>query len=231
MLAAMPRAAQARVFPTDYRFTLDAGYDYLNYTEIHPFQPSESTNGFIQNSVLLDAEFLYYLISHLEGQLGRYSGDLAFFGDASYTLVPISTNISGISSHILRFNLMAGFYQTDMWVTNNQFGYQKLNGPELYPQIHWSQFSQNAVLTDISAFFKYSPVTDGTSSLSWSNREISFGAAARFPTTTEFEYLKQGWEKALVVKLTYADLENTFNIVREVNISSKSLQLSVGYDW
>lgn len=246
-LTAAP-AAEARVFPAEYRFSLDAGYMHLGYSETHPYQPSQSISGFAQDGMHVSGELLYYLVTRLNGDRARYEGVLAFLGDFSFLGLPFSSSINGTTVNMLRLNgrlgvvipflpepftlnLMGGMYSTWMWTTNNAFGYQRLTGPQLYPVLHWAQYSENHVPVIVSAFFKYSPVTDGTSSFSWSNREIAAGFAVRIPKEDSFEWLKQGYEKSFTIKASYTDLQHTFQFIRSIAVHSETFQVSVGYDW
>jgi len=71
----------------------------------------------------------------------------------------------------LFISLYAGYYFTTTYVTNNQFGYKNLGGPQLYPSIRKVLSNGNV----LSGYFKFSPVASSLSLLTLSNREIAGG--------------------------------------------------------
>ncbi len=104
------------------------------------------------------------------------------------TALPISNNQSDISVYFFGFNfrvgyvpkliqnpwtlsLMLGGYYTTMIVSPNRFGYTNVYGPQFFPALSRLINTQNR----ISAYLKFSPVTDGTSILSLSTREVGAG--------------------------------------------------------
>lgn len=244
----LPFSAFGEALPSAYRLSFDAGYNSLVYTESFPFQPTRGVSNFQQHSLSVGAELLYYLVTSLNKDTARYEGVIAFLGDVSLTALPLQSNLTGISATVLRINgrlgwavplprnpfslnLMAGVYSTNMFVTQNRFGFTNLIGPQIYPVLHWASYSENFVPLIVSLFFKFSPITDGRSPLSVSNREVSAGATFRIPVKDRFDFLKHGYEKALTFKFVYARLDHVFSDVRQVAVASESLTFTFGYDW
>jgi len=69
-----------------------------------------------------------------------------------------------------RFSVQTGIYYTTMFVTNNNFGFQNLMGPQLYPVVS-RRFGNSSLL----AYFKFSPVGSGFGITSLANNEIAGG--------------------------------------------------------
>lgn len=143
------------------------------------------------------------------------------------TLLPLSTNISGISARFFGFNgkvgyshplkngwtlgIQTGFYFTTMFVTNDAFGFKNLMGPQLFPVVR-KNLSKGAV----SGYLKFSPVAASISIQNLSNRELAFGAGYSRP-------LANG--RVVSVNLDFANLAL---LIDNVPISSTSISLSAG---
>jgi hypothetical protein len=112
-----------------------------------------------------------------------------------------------------RVLILGGWYYTTMFVTDNLFGFRNLMGPQLYPTVQRTLTARDSV----GAYFKFSPVADGISPLSLSNRELAAGIAYS---------RKLANEKRVSVSLDAARLDLD---VQSVVIRSQSLSLGVGY--
>jgi hypothetical protein len=67
--------------------------------------------------------------------------------------------------------LYGGWYFSSMLVEGKQFGFQNVNGPQIYPSVRYS-LDENQV---VSGYFKYSPISNQLQLLSLSSREIAVG--------------------------------------------------------
>ncbi|MBC7691550.1 MAG: hypothetical protein H7222_07250 [Methylotenera sp.] len=91
-----------------------------------------------------------------------------------------------------RFVIYGGGYYTTMIVSQNQFGFTNLSGPQIYPSLRKS-FQKGDTL---GAYLKYSPVSNRFVVLNFSNREIAAGLAYTFrdrilngmPLSASFDY-------------------------------------------
>ncbi|MEW6056312.1 MAG: hypothetical protein AB1540_06830 [Bdellovibrionota bacterium] len=72
-----------------------------------------------------------------------------------------------------RITLFGGWYYTTMFVSPQDFGFRNMAGPQLYPVFRRSLNNGNSIV----AYFKYSPVSDQSSILSFSNHELAGGGA------------------------------------------------------
>ena len=70
-------------------------------------------------------------------------------------------------------SLYGGWYYTTTFVAGNAFGYKGLSGPQIYPSI--KRILPNSDV--VALYFKFSPISNGLSFLSASNREIAGGLA------------------------------------------------------
>ncbi|MBI4924625.1 MAG: hypothetical protein HY843_01760, partial [Bdellovibrio sp.] len=109
------------------------------------------------------------------------------------TAVNFKNNIAGTSVRFLGFNLRLGYrfsflkhpwdfilfgggYYSTMFVTQCQFGYTNVYGPQIFPVI--KRMLSNGHI--ISSYLKISPVTDGFSVIKLSTREIATGVNYAF---------------------------------------------------
>ena len=112
--------------------------------------------------------------------------DLAM--NAFFASIPISTNQSGIKAYFLGVNARAGYalpfiqkpwtislagggYFATMYTSGRTFGYRNMFGPQIFPVIRRSIGEKDTVGT----YFKYSPVSQGGSSFSFSSHELATG--------------------------------------------------------
>jgi hypothetical protein len=159
-----------------------------------------------------------------------------------FTPVPITTTPSGLSILFLGINARVGYalpwiaapwrlaltvgaYYATTFTSQSpssslpsaaQFGYVNIGGPEFYPTLARTFESGSS----LSAYFKFSPVSDQFTVLSFSNREIASGLSYNFsPNHAGQNFL---------LTFDWANL-----IVREVGTeaSSTTLSLGGGYRW
>jgi hypothetical protein len=75
-----------------------------------------------------------------------------------------------------KFQVCLGWYANTMFVTNDRFGYQWANGPQLYPTLSY-RFEDRSIL---GGYVKYSPVLAGTF-YATINYELAAGLYYHFP--------------------------------------------------
>lgn len=161
------------------------------------------------------------------------------FGASAYmNLATVSTNQPGKTARFLglnarigyvvpgvqepwRLSLMSGVYWVSMFVTGNEFGFNNLMGPQVFPVLRKMMPSGDSIV----GYGKFSPVGSGLSFLNLGNREIAFGAS--------YIHRLSGFH-ALSVGLDFSDLR--LSIPNEdqsaiVDIASRSISLGVGYAW
>jgi hypothetical protein len=68
-------------------------------------------------------------------------------------------------------SLYGGWYFSSMSVQDQLFGFQNVNGPQIYPSVRYS-LAENRV---ISGYFKFSPISNQLQLLSLTSREIATG--------------------------------------------------------
>jgi hypothetical protein len=68
-------------------------------------------------------------------------------------------------------SIYGGWYYTTMVVSNRSFGYVDISGPQIYPTVRYVMENGDA----ISAYLKFSPVSEKLSLMNISNREIAGG--------------------------------------------------------
>ncbi len=119
-------------------------------------------------------------------------------GNVFYTALPISSNLPGIKLRALGWNLRVGYffqpgflgldqrwkiglqtgvYYSTTFVTNDAFGHKDLAGPQIYPSISRG-FSNGS---DITAYFKFSPISQRLSLKSLESYELATGIGYKLP--------------------------------------------------
>ena len=114
-----------------------------------------------------------------------------------------------------RVSLSAGAYYTTMLIPDGKYGYLNLTGPQLYLTLRRAFANGDAV----SLYAKFSPVTDQSAALSFTNREVGAGLAWSRPL---------GATHALSVGLDYAQIHFA-NLISEVRTSSWTLGAGYGF--
>ncbi len=92
-----------------------------------------------------------------------------------------------------KFYISGGYYGVLFRGANDAYTLSSLQGPQIYPSA--SRFFRNRA--SLSFYLKYSPITDGTSILDLSSREVAVGAFYLFPSRTHRQW---------GVSFDYADL-------------------------
>lgn len=101
-----------------------------------------------------------------------------------------------------KVSLQVGSFYTTMFVSGNQFGFENVNGPQLYPVVQRTLKDGKSV----RSYLKISPLTTNSSGFSFKSREIAFGADYTFSTYRE-KPLSIGMDFSdLLIKLTEQDL-------------------------
>ena len=115
--------------------------------------------------------------------------------------------------------LAAGWYLNTTFVQNNRFGYEWVNGPQLYPQLSYRLDEQRSV----GGYLKFSPVMAGPSSvLSLSrNFEVATGLHYLFPVS---------WigNRSISIAVDFAHLAIQPDAVRVIS-NSTSLNLGMQF--
>ncbi len=111
--------------------------------------------------------------------------------------------------------ILAGVYYTTMVVQPAVFGFRNMGGPQVFPTLRRALDQRDAVF----GYLKFSPVSSGSSPLSFENRELAAGL---------------GWSRQrgdLSQFAVTADYSNLALNVKGVEIDSSSFSLAVGYGW
>ena len=112
-----------------------------------------------------------------------------------------------------RLSVLGGMYYTTMFVTNDRFGFKNLAGPQLFPALKRTFRGGKAIVS----YLKFSPISNGLSLLSLSNRELALGGAYLYP-------LKNGHSIAFTL-----DVAIFYFKIRQVEIQSSSISLGLSY--
>ncbi len=151
--------------------------------------------------------------------------------NTSFTLLKLSSN-SSQNVRFLGFNasvgyripkidspwqlsILGGFYYSTMLIPATGFGYQDIFGPQLFPTLKRELKNGDS----ISGYLKLSPVTDGISLLSLSNREFGIGAGWN-------KKLKNGRHLIFMMDLSNLNLE-----LQSVVVTSNAIHASIGYNF
>jgi len=130
--------------------------------------------------------------------------------------------VSGITAP-WRLTLMAGGYYATTFTSAassssgiGPLGYVNIGGPELYPTISRTFYSGSS----LSTYFKFSPISDQFTVLSFSNREIASGLSYNFAPNSAGRNFSLMFDWA---NLTVQDVG--------VKASSTTLSFGMGYRW
>jgi hypothetical protein len=113
----------------------------------------------------------------------------------------------------LFISLYGGWYYASMLVDGNQFGFQNVGGPQIYPAIRYA-LSNDHVLT---GYFKYSPIASSFALMTLSSREIAAGIGYVFLFPNE---------KSISIQFDFSDLNM---VMAESTVKTKSYTLGVQY--
>lgn len=113
----------------------------------------------------------------------------------------------------LFISLYGGWYFSSMLVEGKQFGFQNVNGPQIYPSARYS-LDENQV---ISGYFKFSPIANQLQLLSLSSREIAVGLT--------YSYLLEN-QQSVSVGLDVSDL---LLISGNTTVGTKTYSFGVQY--
>jgi hypothetical protein len=197
----------------DYMFVPSLGLTQSHYSQTHVGQASESA---------LSASFLFLYPLKLPSW--------TFGGSMNLTVLPFSKSGTNTPLRFLGANLRAGYvlpgfrepwrlglaaglYYTTMLIPKGKYGYQNLGGPQLYPTIRRMLWNGDS----LSAYLKYSPVTDAHTLLSFANREIAAGWSWTHPLSDL---------RSLVIALDYSQMKFSNS---SSSITTSSLTLSGVY--
>jgi hypothetical protein len=138
------------------------------------------------------------------------TGNIRFLGiniKAGRVLTPISRSPWSLK-------LQGGiYYTTTLPTAGAEFGFKNMWGPEIYPVLDRALANGN----HIYGYAKFSPIMDGFSFLSLSNREIAFGAGWVHPLSNG-----RSWS----IGLDLAQFEFT---VTDSHVTSNSISIGAGY--
>lgn len=126
----------------------------------------------------------------------------------------------GKSIHLLdepwHFTLFAGAYYTQMFVTDDLFGYKGTYYAQIYPELRRVFKSGNA----LTFYLKYVPTTDEFLSLSSGERSIEYGLS----------YFYRAELMPLVFKLNYLDFQfNSEKTNTDVKIEQFNISIGTGF--
>lgn len=113
--------------------------------------------------------------------------------------------------------LYGGWFYTTMFVSTNSFGYEHLNGPQLYPVI---QLNFKKGFTGY-LYGKFSPITSSIDSISMKNNEKAFGAGFGIPT-------KRGRTDGRKFYVT-VDYSQVKVVLDKVPISTRSITAGISF--
>lgn len=146
-----------------------------------------------------------------------------------FTLLPLTENYSAsarflglnfrLGYHFLKIpppwaiSLQVGSYYTTMFVSGNQFGFENVNGPQLYPVVQRTLEDGKSV----RGYFKLSPLTANTSGFSFGSRELALGL--------DYVFLNKR-NKPLSVQVDFSDL---LLKLTDQTITTKTFSTSISY--
>ena len=147
-----------------------------------------------------------------------------------FTLLPLSTNISGVSARYLGWNLrvgrafpltggwtfsaFGGLYYSTTFSSGLDFGFVNLYGPQVFFSVR-KDFGSS----EFAFYAKFAPVADRIALLSLDSRELAVGAAWKKPFREA---------NALSVNLDYS---NSTLSISDVTVTASSLSLALGFHW
>lgn len=202
------------------RFSFSPGmnFSFLNYSET-------GVGVFSEKAITTKAAIVYFFPPSMDVGASFY-----------FTTVPVGSSMSGTTARFLgvnarvgyvlpfvkepwRVSLLGGVYYTTMFVSNDQFGFRNMAGPQIFPA---ARVKINK--TDIiSGYFKFSPVASGFQFSSLANREMAIGFAY-------VHALKNSQSFSVTLDISTLDLVLTSSVVNKtINISSTSISIGGGY--
>lgn len=110
-----------------------------------------------------------------------------------------------------KLSLQVGSYYTTMLVAGNQFGFENVNGPQLYPVVERTLKDGKS----LRGYLKISPLTTNYSGFSFQSREIALGGDYTFSTFRG---------KPLSVGVDFSDL---FIKLEAQDLSARTISLSL----
>jgi len=168
-----------------------------------------------KESELPAGEFANYFIAPPKWDLG-FTG---FFNFVSLSRSsPVDVRFLGLNLRLgyifpqveapWRLSLYGGWYYSTMFASDSSFGYKNISGPQLFPSLRRNLNSGHAV----SAFLKFSPISNNFGFLSLSNHEFATGVSYLIPTETRTYSISVDY-----ARISFSD--------EEVEISSNSISL------
>ena len=228
----------AASLPKRYRLGFSTAYTLYNYSEVHEFQPSGGISGFKETAITLKGSMRYYLVPpFIDSEINAF-----------YTALPMGSNVSGTSARFLGVNaragwvfpglprgmsltLMVGWYYLTMFVDKNSFGFENIQGPQVFPELSWILYLPNDVPVVLTTYYKYSPVAPDIKSLTYSIREISTGLNFRYPVGGIQQLPRYAYLKAVSLGVNYATVNPRIQTVRLVTIQNTTWSIYLGYDF
>ncbi|MBU6154856.1 MAG: hypothetical protein KGP28_11185 [Bdellovibrionales bacterium] len=110
-----------------------------------------------------------------------------------------------------RLSLYGGWYYSTMFASDSSFGYKNVSGPQLFPSVRRTLNNGHA----LSAFLKFSPISNNLGLLSLSNNEFATGVSYLIPSTGH----------TYSISLDYARISFSDS---EITIGSNSISLGGG---
>ncbi len=164
--------------PSPFSITPNLGVTYLQYSQPR-IQP------LTEQTLTLKVSSQYTLNDHWNfSGVANFSGLPSFTSQAGVSFLLLSGDMRIAyqflpASAAWRISLVAGWYYLTSFSIPASFGFQNIQGPELFPSISWkmSQFST------LSVFVKYSPVVSAFTVLPLSSAEIAMGLGFAIKTS------------------------------------------------
>lgn len=156
-----------------------------------------------------------------EGTLGGYFTALPIKNDQStaarFAGANLRVGFTPSPTARTKLTIFGGAYYTTMFVSGDAFGFKNMSGPQIYPVLTHELSSQ----TQLSTYFKYSPVSKSFSEFSLGNREIAGGLAVTW---------KKQNSKTISLGVDLADIKLTvLQGVQSVAIHSQSVSGGVTF--
>lgn len=192
---------------------LGVGFTTLGYTETDIGTINENaitlrgSYNYLLKPPFLDFGGSFYYNAFTAGGLENYS--VKFLG--------INLRMGYVFQQIQdpwRFSLLGGIYYTTSFHSKLPVGYLHIAGPQVFPNVR-RIFRNGEAMT---AYLKYSPITDGFQLLSFSNREFAIGSAYIWPIGG----------KSISVSVDFSDLDIVFESFN-VQTHSRSLTIGIGF--
>jgi hypothetical protein len=202
--------------PTSRAYSLAVGYTSISYQETNIISLS-------QTALTAKGSFQTKISSNWSIALGSYFNALALTTDSGQNTLQF-LGVNGRIGYSLpwvpqpwKVSLMGGmYYMTSFAKPSNQFGFNNMMGPQIYPQIQY-QFANR---DSFYIYGKYSPISRGGFDFTFASTEIAAGGGYNYATSNG---------QAISFSIDYAQVNLDFlNILQ---VKSDSLTMSVGYVW